>query len=206
MEKIRGVDECSVPQRLRGPGWAQHDLDTHRNAEWKAGRRAEVNTVAVLNQPPALLFVQDATQIGGVTTCVVSCQVNRPLGEDGTAEAREYVAAGASVCDQRDEPDPYLGLRLALGRAVKDLGAQIKRDAWREVQRHPKPEAAAASAGRVTVGVDVDVRGLDELRGVLDELRTSRRALLYRVAYDAPSFSKKLRRAALKEMQKLDDE
>jgi hypothetical protein len=160
-----------------------------------------VGRATVLNEPPALIQIQDATRVGGVTTVVVSCQVNRPVDADGTAEAREYVAAGASVCDQRDARDPHLGLRLALGRAVKDLGAQIKRDAWRDVQRHPREPAPAA--GTATVRVGVEVVGLDGLREVLDELKTSRTALLYRVAYGDPGLSKKTRRAARRELRKL---
>jgi len=122
---------------------------------------------------PADLDVIQATQLGRVTTLVVECVVGD----------RTYRSAGSSVCDQHDVPDDDLGFRLALGRAVVDLGREIKHEAWGDVTRTPAP---------------VD-DGFYSLETILGGLRENRRATLVRLSRDR-SVSKKLRRAAKKEL------
>lgn len=67
-------------------------------------------------------FKGNVTQVGRATIVTVKLMVND----------REYESAGGSVCDQHDDIDPDLGIRLALGRALVDLGRDVKHEAWKE--------------------------------------------------------------------------
>lgn len=45
-----------------------------------------------------------------------------------------FVEAGAAVKDEHDEYQKEVGAKLALGRALRDLGRQLTRSAMREVR------------------------------------------------------------------------
>lgn len=110
------------------------------------------------NRDPQLRIDRITQVRGRVTTVVVSADL----------EGRMYRGFGAAVCDQRDTPSPETGVLLATGRAVTDLGRQIRKDGWSRVERHPAEDGAVAVRVRVVPERERGLlaRGFDALRGI----------------------------------------
>lgn len=79
---------------------------------------------------------------------VVAVQVSATIDVGYTVD--EYVATGAAKCDPRDKADPEIGTKLALGRAIRQLGRDILKDAQNLVNANARvirqQEEAAALA------------------------------------------------------------
>lgn len=72
-----------------------------------------------------------AAQVRKVTIVRAEARVPISLGELD-AEV-PFLAEGTATCDEYDEPSAAIGFELALGRALTDLGRQMKRRAWDQV-------------------------------------------------------------------------
>lgn len=59
---------------------------------------------------------------------------------------RPYYGVGSARLNEEDKYDETIGLKLAVGRAIKDLGREIEREGWAEVRSRDEERQAQKEA------------------------------------------------------------
>jgi hypothetical protein len=86
--------------------------------------------------------VIDVTHIGDDDAVAVKAVADILVDGEGTY----YEAVGTSKRDKHDPADHAIGVKLAAGRAIRDLGRQIHRDAQELVRRQSDKAAEQKKA------------------------------------------------------------
>lgn len=63
--------------------------------------------------------------------------------------SRPYYGVGSARLNEEDKYDEKIGLKLAIGRAIKDLGREIEREGWAEVRSRDNQRKAQAEANAI---------------------------------------------------------
>jgi len=96
----------------------------------------------VVVNPDVAIIVTNAV----VTDSVAAIEVGVWVNGDGAAEY--FVAKGDSRRDPRDKNDPEVAFKLALGRAIRQVGRDILSDGQTKVREHDHVARRQAEASK----------------------------------------------------------